>query len=132
VATAWDQSAASRVLRAELGIAVHVAPTTPMLLRLYSVIGSVSAAGTEDTGGSYAAQNLTTALGTEANGTVTNTGAVTYTSMPATTTVAAEIHDSTAAPGRRCAWGGLTANKTTASGDTLTFAASSITFSVNN
>lgn len=120
------------MLRAELGIAVHVAPTTPMLLRLYSVIGSVSATGTEDTGGSYAAQNLTTALGTEANGTVTNTSAVTYTSMPAITTVAAEIHDSTTTPGRRCAWGALTANKTTAAGDTLTFAASSIVFSINN
>lgn len=132
MATAWDQAAASRVLRAELGITAHVAPTTPMLLRLYSVTGSVSATGTEVVGGSYAAQNLTTALGTEANGTVTNTGAVTFTLMPAITTTSAEIHDSTAAPGRRSAWGALTASKTTAAGDTLTFAASAITFSINN
>ncbi len=127
---AWDQAAASRVLRAELGITAHVAPTTPMMMRLMSANGSASINGTQVTGGSYAAQNVTSALGTEANGSVTNTGTVSYTGMPATTTNGVEIWDSNGTP-RRSLWGALTTPKTTGAGDVLSFAASSLTIAVN-
>jgi hypothetical protein len=128
MANAFDQAEASRLLRASLGITAYTAPTTPMMLRLMSANGSASSNGTAVTGGSYAAQNLTTALGTEANGTVTNTGAISYTGMPATTTVGVEVWDSTP---RRAMWGALSASKTTGAGDTLTFAASSLTLQNN-
>lgn len=129
MANALDQTEASRLLRNSLGIAAGTSPTTPMMLKLATTTGSASAAGTEVVGGSYARQNLTTALGTEANGSVTTTGAVSYTSMPAATVTSAEIYDSVP---RRAWWGALTASKTTASGDTLTFAAGAITVSNNN
>lgn len=131
MANALDQTEASRLLRNSLGVAAGTSPTTPMMLKLATTTGSASAAGTEVVGGSYARQNLTTALGTEANGSVTTTGAVSYTSMPAATVTSAEIYDSNGTP-RRAWWGALTASKTTASGDTLTFAAGAITVSNNN
>lgn len=131
MANALDQAEASRLLRASLGIATYTAPTTPMMLKLATTTGSASSAGTEVTGGSYARQSLTAALGTEANGSVTTTSAVTYTSMPAATVTSAEIYDSNGTP-RRAWWGALTASKTTASGDTLTFAIGAITVSNNN
>lgn len=130
MANAFDQAEASRLLRASLGIAAYTAPTTPMILRLMSANGSAASAGTQVTGGSYAPQNLTTALGTEANGSVTNTGVVAFTSMPATTTVGVEVWDSNGTP-RRETWGPLAANKTTGSGDTLSFASSSLTIQNN-
>lgn len=129
MSNALDQTEASRLLRNSLGIAAGTSPTTPMLLRLCTTTGSASAGGTEVAGGSYARQNLTTALGTEANGSVTTTGAVTFTLMPAATITSAEIWDSVP---RRAWWAALTASKTTASGDTLTFAIGAITISNNN
>lgn len=131
MANALDQAEASRLLRNSLGIAAGTSPTTPMMLKLATTTGSASAAGTEVAGGSYARQSLTAALGTEANGSVTTTSAVTYTNMPAATTTSAEIYDSNGTP-RRAWWGALTASKTTASGDTLTFAIGAITISNNN
>lgn len=130
MATAMDQAEASRLLRASLAITAYTAPTSPMMLRLMSTNGSASSNGTQVTGGSYAPQNLTTALGTEANGTVTNTGVLTYTAMPATTTVGVEVWDSNGTP-RRAWWGALASSKTTASGDSLSFAASSVTIQNN-
>ncbi len=130
MAAALDQTEASRLLRNSLGIAAGTSPTTPMMLRLMSANGSASSNGTQVTGGSYTAQNLTTALGTEANGSVTNTSAVTYTGMPATTTVGVEIWDSAGTP-RRAWWGALSASKTTGAGDTLSFSASSLTIQNN-
>lgn len=130
MATAFDQAEASRLLRASMGIASYTAPTTPMMLRLMSANGSASSNGTQVTGGSYAAQNLTTALGTEANGSVTNTGVVTFTGMPATTTTGVEVWDSNGTP-RRAMWGALSASKTTGAGDSLSFAASSVTLQNN-
>ena len=128
---ALDQAEASRLLRASLGIAAYTAPTTPMMQRLMSANGSASSNGTQVTGGSYTPQNLSTALGTESNGTVTTTGVVSYTGMPATTTVGAEVWDSNGTP-RRAWWSALAANKTTGAGDTLSFAAGAITLAINN
>jgi hypothetical protein len=128
---ALDQAEASRLLRNSLAIAAGTTPTTPMMLRLMSANGSASSNGTQITGGSYVAQNLTAALGTEANGTVTTTSAVSFTGMPATTTTGAEIWDSAGSP-KRGWWAALAANKTTGAGDTLTFAIGQITAAINN
>lgn len=130
MATNLDQAEASRLLRASLGITSYTAPTTPMMLRLMSANGSASSNGTQVTGGSYAPQNLTAALGTEANGSVTNSGVVTFTGMPATTTTGIEVWDSNASP-RRAWQGALSVSKTTGAGDSLSFPASSITIQNN-
>lgn len=131
MANAWDQAEASRVLRASLGISAYTAPTTPIMERLMTANGSASSNGTQVTGGSYAAQNLSTALGTESNGAVSNTTAVSHTGMPVATVVGTEFWDSAGTP-RRQFWGALTASKTTASGDTLSFAAGQLSLNINS
>lgn len=128
---ALDQAEANRLLNASLGLAAYTAPTTPMMLRLYSVTGSAAAAGTQVVGGSYTPQSLTAALpagGT--NGAITTTGAVSFTGMPAITTTAVEVYDSNGTP-RRAWWGALSASKATGAGDTLTFAAGAISLNIN-
>jgi hypothetical protein len=131
MANAWDQAAASRALRAELAITAHVAATTPIMCRVMSANGSAAAAGTQFTGGSYAAQNLTTALGTESNGAVATTSAVSYTGMPALTATGVEWWDSNATP-RRVMWGALSASKTLGAGDTLSFASGQLSVNINS
>jgi hypothetical protein len=128
---ALDQAEASRLLRNSLGIAAGTTPTPPINGRLMTANGSASANGTQVTGGSYAAQSVTAALGTEANGTVTTTSAVSYTGMPAATVTGMELWDSAGTPLRKW-WSALAANKTTGAGDTLSFAAGQITAAINN
>jgi len=113
-----------RFINASLNGTAYTLPTTPMKLALNTTSSTDSAAGTEVTGGSYARQTI--AFGTSAGSGVSNTGTVTFTNMPATTTTNVNIYDSNGTP-RRGWWGDLTANKTTASGDTLSFAVSAIT-----
>lgn len=128
---ALAQAEAGRLTDASLGKAAFSAPTTPMMLALTTTTGTASAAGTEVTGGSYARQNLTTALpANSTNGTITTTGAINYTSMPAATTTAVEAYDSNGSP-RRAWFGALTASKTTAPGDTLSFAIGAITLALS-
>ena len=123
---------ATRLMDASVGKTAYVAPTTPMMLGLFSTTGSASTAGTEVTGGSYARQNLTTALPAgSTNGTITTTSAVTFTGMPATTTTSVEVYDSNGTP-RREWWGALTVSKTTGAGDSLTFASGSLSLGLNN
>jgi hypothetical protein len=128
---ALAQAAATRLLDASLGKAAHVAPTTPMMLALTTTTGTASAAGTEVTGGSYARQNLTTALPAGAtNGSITSNAAVNFTGMPAATVTAAEVFDSNGTP-RREFFGALAASKTTGAGDTLSFPSGQITLSLS-
>jgi hypothetical protein len=117
---------ANNQLQASLALATYTATTAPVKLRLMTANGSASAAGTEVTGGSYAAGglSLTAALGTATGGSVTTTSAINYTSMPATTVVGIEIWDSAGTPVRK--WFGSITSKTTNAGDTLSFAASSV------
>jgi len=123
---------AARLMDASMGKAAMVAPTTPMMLGLFSTTGSASAAGTEVVGGSYARQNLSTALpANSTNGSFTTNAAINFTNMPATTTTSVEIYDSNGTP-RRAWWGALTASKTTGAGDTLSVASGGLVFSLNN
>lgn len=118
---------ASRLLDASLGTASYTAPTTPMKLALSTTTGTNSSAGTEVTGGSYARQTI--AFGAASNGSASNSGAITYTAMPACTVTGVEVFDNAGSPRR--AWvGALTASKTLAAGDSLSFAISSITITL--
>lgn len=95
-------------------------PTRPTghQVALVTANGSDSSAGTEVAGGSYARQNVTFA--TAASGATSNSGALTYTNMPAATVVGIEIWNGAGTV--RVAYGALSANKTTNSGDTFTIA----------
>lgn len=119
---------ANRLLDASLGVAAYTAPTGSMKVALATSASSASAAGTEVTGGSYARQNVT--FGSSSAGSTSNTGAVNFTAMPAATTTHLDIYDSNGTP-RRAWYGALTASKTTASGDTLSFAIGAIVASMS-
>jgi hypothetical protein len=116
----------NELLDALVGTASYTV-TTPIKLRLMTANGSDSSNGTEVTGGSYAQQTIT--FGAASGGSITNSGVINFTSMPVATVVGIELWDSNGSP-KRLAYGALSANKTTASGDTLQFAASSISLSL--
>lgn len=116
----------NQLLDALVGTASYTV-TTPIQLALMTANGSDSAAGTEVSGGSYARQTI--AFGSASGGQIANNAVINFTGMPAATVVGIEIYDSAGTP-KRLAYGALTANKTTASGDTLQFASSSITLSL--
>lgn len=118
---------ANKVVDHVNGKTAFTEPTAPVMARLYTVIGSASAAGTEVTGGSYAAQSVT--FGASSAGVASNTAAVSFTNMPACTVVAVELYDSAGTPVRLW-WGGLTANKVMNAGDTFTFDIGSLSVSV--
>lgn len=103
------------------------APTGALKVRLMTANGSDSAAGTEVTGGSYAPQTVT--FGAASGGATSNSGALTYTGMPACTVVGVEIWDSAGTPIR---WwhGALAASKTINAGDTFTIPAGDLDLSL--
>jgi hypothetical protein len=118
------QVEADALLDASSGTTTYTNPTTPIKVRLNTAVGSSTAAGTQVTGGSYAAQTLTmSAASAESN---TSSGALTYTSMPAVTVTSVDEFDSAGTPIRRW-WGSLTTPKTTNSGDTFSIAGGSYT-----
>lgn len=121
------QAEANRLLDASFGTAAFTAPTTPMKVALLTANGSPTAAGTEVTGGSYARQNLVMAAASA--GAASNSGSIAFTNMPAATVTGVDIYDSAGSP-RRAWQGALGASRTTGAGDTLSFAASSITASI--
>jgi len=85
--------------------------------------GTNTAAGIEVTGGSYARQSITFAAA--ASGSAANSNSITFTALPAATITGVEIYDSSGSPRR--AWvGALSASKTVSSGDSLSFAISSV------
>ena len=108
------------------GTATFAAITTPVKLKLVTATGSDSAAGTEVSGGSYAAQNLAMSAATASTRNVTNSGTVSFTGMPACTVTGIDTADSAGSP-LRLVYGGLASSKTVVAGDTISFAASSIT-----
>ena len=115
---------ANAILNASTAEASYTAPTTPIKVKLVTVIGTASVAGTEVTGGSYVAQTLTMAAAS--SGSASSNVALTYTSMPACTVVGVDEFDSAGTPVRRW-WGLLSASKTVNSGDTFSIASGSYT-----
>lgn len=121
------QTEANHLLDASLGTTAYSNPTAPVKLALMSANGTNSTAGTEvaNAGGStYSRQ--TTAFSAASAGATSNSGIINFANMPAITTTGVELWDSAGTPIRRW-FGALSANKTTALGDTLSFAIGSIT-----
>lgn len=106
--------------------------TVPFKLRLYSVIGTETASGTElTTSNGYTAGGSSLGsvfAGAVSGGQFSNANAVSWTATGVwSTVVAIEVWDSGGTPVRYL-WGALTASITgVASGDTIQFAAASIT-----
>lgn len=126
------QVEAQNLVNGWLGIASYTAAATPMKLALATTTPTSTAAGTEVTAGGNAYARQTIAFGSPSAATpsvATNSGAVTYTNMPAVTVTSIDIYDSTGTPVRR-AFGALTASKTTAAGDTLSFAIAAVSASI--
>lgn len=120
-------TAENKMLDALVGTASYSA-NTPIKLALVTAAGSDSAAGTEVSGGSYARQTIT--FNSAASGSIDNASAVSFTNMPTCTVVGIELWDSAGTP-VRLAYGSLTSSKSLTSGDTLEFAAGSITLSLS-
>lgn len=109
------------------------APTTPLKLKLMTVNGTDSTAGTEVSGGSYTPQTITFAATTSGTGTTSNSNVITFASMPAvggSGVVGFEIWDSNATP-KRLWWIPATVAKTTNAGDTYSVAIGAITLSID-
>ena len=117
----FDTAEANRLLDAAFSTADYVGATTGSQLRLATATGTDAAAGTLVTGGSYSHQSMTMAAA--ASRSCSNTGTISFTGMPATTVNGVEIYNT---GGTRKAYGPLTTPRTTASGDTLSFAAGSV------
>lgn len=122
------QAEANRLIDASFGTTAYTAPTGAMKVALVTATGSATAAGTEVTGGSYARQTLT--MGSASAGSASNSGTITYTSMPAATVTGVDIYDSAGTP-RRAWWGALAAAKTTGSGDTISISAGALVASLS-
>lgn len=117
---------ANRLLDASLGVAAYTEPTGPMRAALCTNTGTAATPGTEvaNAGGStYARQAVT--FGAAAGQAASNSGAVTFTNMPAVTVQSLELFDSAGTP-RRAYYGALTVARTLNLGDSLTFPAGSI------
>ena len=98
---------------------VGYTPVATVYLALFTTATTDAGGGTEVTGGSYARQAIT--FGAASGGVCSNTGAVSFTAMPAATVTHAAIMDASTA-GNMLFHGALTASKTVGAGDTLTFA----------
>lgn len=121
---------AQAALDALHALAAMAVATTPVRCRQMTANGTAAANGTElATGGGYTsgagAPSVTMGAATSP-GNSASTTAVTITNMPATTVVGIEIWDSAGTPIRQ-ELGALTASKTTAAGDTLSYAIGAIT-----
>jgi hypothetical protein len=126
---ALDQTRANQLLEAIHAVTTLTASTSPTRVRLMTTVGSATANGTElATSGGYTsgtgAPSVTWAAA--ATGSEATNAIVSVTNMPATTINGIEIWDSNATP-KRQELGSLTTARTTASGDTLSFASGAIT-----
>jgi hypothetical protein len=119
-----DTSEANRLLEAIVGKTTYPATTGPVKMRLNTAVGSDSAAGTEVTGGSYAALPITS-WNAAASRAITNVTAPSYTGMPACTVTSVDFYDQAGTPVRKV-YGNLGGSKVVAAGDTLSFAAGAI------
>jgi len=106
--------------------------TAPMVIRLMTANGTATSTGTElGTGGGYTAVtgiSMGTNWAAAASASKATNATISQTNMPAATIVGIEIWDSSGTK-QRIDWGSIT-SKTTASGDTLSFASAAITVAV--
>lgn len=116
----------NQLLDALVGTAAY-SVTTPIKLALVTANGNDATAGTEVTGGGYARQTI--AFGSASAGQIANNAVINFTNMPTATVVGIELYDSAATP-KRLAYGPLSVSKSVTTGDTLQFAASSVTLNL--
>lgn len=114
----------NQLLDALVGTAVY-SVSTPVKLALVSSNGNDASPGVEVVGGSYSRQTIT--FSAASGGTISNNATVTFGNMPTITVVGIELWDNA---GKRLAYGPLTASKSLSAGDTLQFAASSVTLTL--
>lgn len=130
------QQEAGRLLSASTNQAAYNAATTSRLhLCTNATAPTNTTAGTGVSGGSYAPQNVTWYAPVQGTPTTTiaNNGAITFAGMPAVTVQYVEVYDSSNASvsaSNRKWFGQLTNTRTTAAGDTLTFADSNLVLGV--
>src|SRR5688500_10672168 len=105
----FDTSEANRLLDATFGVADYVVTVASPQLRLATTAGNDTTSGTLVTGGSYAHQAM--AMSAAASRSITNSGTVAFTGMPAATVTHVEIYNGGGTV--RKAYGALTASKTT-------------------
>jgi hypothetical protein len=125
----FTQVKANQALDSVHGLTAMTIATAPVKCRQMTANGSSTTAGTElATSGGYTAGTgaPTITFGAAATGTSATSAAITITNMPATTIVGIETWDSAGTPVRQ-EFGALSASKTTASGDTLSYAIGAIT-----
>jgi hypothetical protein len=126
---ALDQTRANDILTWMHGGAAPTALNATSKLRIYTVVGTATAAGTEvATGGGYTAgTGVTLSWAASASGSQATNAIASITNYPrAETVTSAEVWDAAGTP-KRVEWGNLTSSKTMASGDTLSFASGAIT-----
>lgn len=98
--------------------------TTPTNVYVALFNGNPTSGGTEVSGGSYARQVAT--FSAPSSGTVSNSGALTFSNMPATTVSYVAIYDASTS-GNLLYYAAATASKTTNAGDTVSIAVGGIT-----
>jgi hypothetical protein len=128
-----DLTEAAALLNASLGATAYTVASTKYLALVTTQTPSTGTVmGSEVSGGSYARQTIAFAAAATSGSVsqaVSNT-AQTFSNMPATATYpvgGVEIHGTSTGTTRRLWYGTLAANKTTAAGDTLSFASGAVT-----
>lgn len=123
---------ATALLQSSVAGSAYTAPSPPIKLALITTTtpSTATAAGSEvsNSGGSTYAR-ATIAFNSATGGSITNSGSISFTNMPACTVGGIELWDSAGTPVRR--WFGLlSTSKTLGAGDTISFAASAISVSL--
>lgn len=129
---AIDQTRANEVLTWMHGGSAPTALNAVSKLRLYTVVGTAAASGTEvATGGGYTAgTGITLSWAAASAGSQATNAIASVTNYPrAETVTAVEVWDAAGTP-KRVEFGSLSASKTMAAGDTLSFASGAITSAV--
>lgn len=126
-----DQTEATALLNASLRNTAYTPIAAPYLALDTVAPANNASMGTEVTAGgnAYARQPITFAAPTNVSNvpTAATSNAQTFTNMPAVTVPALEIFSASTGTTRRLWYGNLTASKTTAAGDTLSFAIGAVT-----
>lgn len=108
-------------------VSARVNYTLPFKLRLTTTVSTAGTPGTAVSGGSYADQSMAGVMSAASAGSKTNSGAFTYSNMPACTWADVMQVDSTGTPKNMNFRGGASLAKTVNAGDTALIPASSFT-----
>lgn len=130
MASGKKQTEAARSINASTRATAYAQATAPFKAELTTTTPSATANGTPFSGGSYAAQNFTTAADTT-TASIANSAAISYGPMPAGSAVGVDLKDSAGTP-RYTWWGTFASSITVNAGDLLSFAIGAMSFSENN